>query len=175
PPPADPKERFRQWAYGDTGAMGPSLRDILHHLQTFWTRREEPNVALFHYNDLLEDLPGELRRLADVLAIGLSDARENEFAAASTFQRMKQRADDLAPEVGNHIWRDTREFFHRGCSGQWRELLDAEDVRRYRDRVAELVPPDLAAWAHLGRRTSGDSGEELLDAPQGRPGRSPLG
>ncbi|HLZ36340.1 MAG TPA: sulfotransferase domain-containing protein [Mycobacteriales bacterium] len=152
PPPADPKERFWQWAYGDTSAMGPSLRDILHHLQTFWSRRGEPNVALFHYSDLLADLPGELRRLADVLAIELTNARASEVAAGATFHRMKQRAYDLVPEVGNRIRRDTREFFHRGCSGQWPELLDAEGVRRYYDRVAELVPPDLAAWAHGGWR-----------------------
>jgi hypothetical protein len=159
PPPADPVERFWQWAYGDTRAAVPSLRDILHHLHTFWSRRREPNVALFHYDDLLADLPGELRRLADVLAIEVSDARVGEFAAAGAFDRMKQRADDLVPEVGHPVWRDTRAFFHRGCSGQWRDLLDADGVRRYHDRVAELVPPDLAGWAHLGWRgwQAGDS------------------
>jgi hypothetical protein len=107
-------------------------------------------VYLFHYSDLLADLPGQLRRLAEALSIDASDERIEQFAAAATFSRMKERAEELAPEVGNQIWRSNREFFHRGCDGQWRELLDGEGLRRYEHRVAELVPPDVAAWAHTG-------------------------
>src|SRR5512142_3332097 len=136
PPPApaseDPLERFRRWLEAEPAAtMAPTLGGILHHLATFWDRRNEPNLALFHYGDLLADLPGQLRRLRDVLAIERPDARLEEFAAAATFERMRQRADALAPEVDVHLWRDPRAFFHRGRSGQWRELLDAQDLRRY--------------------------------------------
>ena len=63
---------------------------------------------------------------------------------------MRQRADELAPEVGNQIWRSNREFFHRGYDGQWRGLLDDEGLRRYERRVAKLVTADVAAWAHTG-------------------------
>jgi hypothetical protein len=105
---------------------------------------------LFHYNDLLADLPGQLRQLAGVLAVEVSITRLEEFAAATRFDRMRQRADDLVPDVGNRIWRSNREFFHLGYSGQWRDWLDAAAARRYDDRVAELAPPDLAAWAHAG-------------------------
>jgi len=97
---------------------------------------------------VLADLPGQLRRLAEALSIDATGERIEQFAAAATFSRMKERAEDLAPEVGNQIWRSNREFFHRGCDGQWRELLDDEGLRRYEHRVAELVPPDVAAWAH---------------------------
>ena len=63
---------------------------------------------------------------------------------------MRQRADELAPEVGNHIWRSNQDFFHRGYNGQWRGLLDDEGLRRYERRVAKLVTADVAAWAHTG-------------------------
>jgi len=151
PPAADPVERFWAWAYAEPGAaMGPTLSDILNHLRTFWDRREEANIALFHYSDLLADLAAQIRRLGDALGTEVTDDRLEEFCAAATFERMKQRADDVVPEVGNRIWRSNREFFHRGRDGQWRELLDMEGLRRYEDRVAELVSPDLAAWAHSG-------------------------
>jgi len=147
--PEDPLEWFWLWAYAGAGTfVGPALVDVLHHVQTFWDRRHHPQVCLFYYSDLLADLPGQLRRLAEALSIDATGERIEQFAAAATFSRMKERAEDLAPEVGNQIWRSNREFFHRGCDGQWRELLDDEGLRRYEHRVAELVPPDVAAWAH---------------------------
>ncbi|MGI8757003.1 MAG: sulfotransferase domain-containing protein, partial [Acidimicrobiales bacterium] len=59
PPPepsADPVERFRNWVDAPAG-QDNTLERTLRHLQTFWDRREEPNVALFHYSDLSADLP----------------------------------------------------------------------------------------------------------------------
>jgi hypothetical protein len=153
PPSPDPVERFWTWAHAQPGSsMGPTLADILQHLQTFWDRRQEPNIALFHYSDLLADLPGQLRRLSRTLRINVTDQRISEFATAGTFACMRQRADDLVPDGGNPIWLSNRQFFHRGQSGQWRDLLDEPGLSRYADRVAELAPPDLAAWAHNGWR-----------------------
>lgn len=156
PPPAplseDPVEQFWLWVDAEAGAFfdWPMLADILHHLQTLWDRRQDPRISLFHYSDLLADLPGQLRRLADVLSIQASDDRIQQFAAAATFDRMKQRADELVPDVGNRIWRSNQDFFHRGANGQWRDFLDEAALRRYDHRVASLVPPDLALWTHAG-------------------------
>jgi aryl sulfotransferase len=151
PPPEDPVARFWTWAQGSPGSnWGHTLAEILHHMQTFWDHRADANVALFHYSDLLADLPGQLRRLAEVLDVEVSDGRLRDFAAAATFQRMKQRADRLAPEADLGIWFSNNDFFHRGHDGQWRELLDTEAQRRYRLRVGQLVSPELAAWAHGG-------------------------
>ena len=150
PPPApdDPTERFWAWVEGDQSTS--SLAGTLHHLETFWGRRNEPNVALFHYGDLSSDLCGQLRRLADVLGIDVAEGRIEELTAAATFDRMKERAADLAPNADQGWWRSTEDFFHRGASGGWRHLLDGPGVARYQARVAELASPDLAAWVHHG-------------------------
>lgn len=153
PPPTDAAERFRLWANAEPGSssfMGPSLSEILHHLATFWDRRTSPNISMFHYSDLLADLPRELRRLSDVLGIDVSDERLARYAAAGTFESMKHRADDLVPDGGNRIWRSNQDFFHRGRHGEGRDLLDDDALRLYADRVAELVPADLANWVHNG-------------------------
>lgn len=144
-------EQFWLWAEADAGGLiGPALVDILHHVETFWERRQRPGVLLFHYSDLLADLPGQLRRLAEGLSIDITDARIEQYAAAARFDHMKERADELVPDVGNGIWHNNRAFFHRGHNGQWRGLLDDEALRRCERRVDELVPADLAAWAHAG-------------------------
>jgi aryl sulfotransferase len=58
---------------------------------------------IFHYSDLSAHLPTQLRRLAQVLAIEVADTRLEQFAAAASFARMRQRADLLAPGAGKHI------------------------------------------------------------------------
>src|SRR5215212_2848246 len=55
PPPVpskDPGERFRTFVTGEMHAGALTLASVLHHLDTGWQRRHEPNVALFHYADL---------------------------------------------------------------------------------------------------------------------------
>jgi aryl sulfotransferase len=152
PPPEDPVERFRIWADAEfingPAGFGATLAYLIHHLQTFWDRRNEPQVVLFHYHELLMDLPGQMRRLADALGIDVTTARIEQLAAEAAFDRMRDRADELAPGLDNQIWRSNRAFFHSGTSGQWRKLLGPDDLRHYHDRLAELASPDLIEWLH---------------------------
>ncbi len=100
----------------------------------------------------LEDLPGEIRRLRELLGIDVSDDRIESFAHAATFDQMKARANQLVP--GAEFFRSSSEFFRQGGAGQWRDWLHDADLARYEARVAELVPSDLAAWAHHGWRSA---------------------
>ncbi|WP_037268563.1 sulfotransferase domain-containing protein [Kibdelosporangium aridum] len=150
----DPLERFWMWADAEftpeSPSFGVTLANLVHHVRTFWERRDDPQVALFHYADLKADLPGQLRRLGDVLSIEISQQRLEQLAAAATFERMRNRADELAPGVDANLWRSNRNFFRSGTSGKWRDLLDDAAVDRYTRRVGELAPPDLAEWLHTG-------------------------
>jgi hypothetical protein len=151
PRPVTERERFWQWVDDDTPAAerGSSLRRTLWHLATFWDRRDDPAVVLLHYDDLRADLEGSMRGLAARLGIEVPEARWPELVAAATFEAMRDNAGTVAPTTrGRSFWRDDRGFFRRGTSGQWRDLLDEDDLARYRRRVASLAAPDLAAWAH---------------------------
>ncbi|WP_211288614.1 sulfotransferase domain-containing protein [Actinophytocola xinjiangensis] len=152
PPPADPLERFYRWADAEfalhSTTRGVTLANIVHHQRTFWDRRDAPNVALFHYQDLKADLPGELGRLAAALSIDHTPERITELAKAATFDSMRRRADELAPGVDAGLWRDNQGFFRTGSSGQWRAVLDERATEHYDRRVGELATPDLVAWLH---------------------------
>ena len=154
-PSEDPVERFRTFVAGETHASPPSLASVLHHLDTGWQRRHDANVALFHYADLTADLPGELLRLAGVLGIPCSPERARELAAEASLARMRERSADIAPNASQGNWKDVRAFFRSGGSGEWRGRVSAADLAAYEARVAALVSPDLAAWAHGGRLASG--------------------
>ncbi|MER7165567.1 sulfotransferase domain-containing protein [Micromonospora sp. NPDC000207] len=124
-----------------------SLPGVLLHLTDAWARRNRPNVVLVHYSDLLSDLAGEMRRLADRLGFDVAEGEWPALVEAATFTRMRERADRLAPDpVG--VLRDRAAFFRSGTSGQGRDLLDPAGLTRYRHRVAALAPPDLVAWLH---------------------------
>jgi hypothetical protein len=152
PPIVPDSEVERFWRFVDDPAPPTeniaTLRGMLHHLATFWPERHRPNIVLFHFADLQGGLDAEMRRLAGRLEIDVPASGWPELVAAATFDRMRERADDLVPDGPQKIWRRNEEFFHRGTSGQWRSLLDAGDLERYHARVGELATPELAAWVH---------------------------
>ncbi|MEU7943101.1 sulfotransferase domain-containing protein [Micromonospora taraxaci] len=128
----------------DPRAELDSLPGVMLHLTDAWARRHEPNVELVHYDDLLADLGGEMRRLADRWEL---PSPGPELVEAATFGRMRERADRLAPDTLG-VLRDRRAFFRQGGSGQGRDLLDANAQAGYEKRVAALAPPDLLTWLH---------------------------
>ncbi len=152
----EPAQRFWDWVDDDAAAseLPASLKGTLHHLDTFWSKREHPNIHLFHFADLQADLDAEMRCLATALAIEIDEDRWPALVSSATFESMRARAPELAPQVKiAGFWNDTDRFFHQGTSGQWRSLLGPADLERYEARVRELSSPDLAAWVHTGWRT----------------------
>ena len=86
------------------------------HVVTFWERRDEANIHLFHYADLRADLGGQMARLARALGVA---APTDELVAAATFESMKANADRLVPNSDTPFWNDNGQFFDRARSGAW--------------------------------------------------------
>nr|WP_230416875.1 sulfotransferase domain-containing protein [Micromonospora tarapacensis] len=130
----------------DPRAELDSLPGVMWHLRGAWARRHRPNVHLVHYDDLRADLPGQMHRLAERLGL---QPPGPDLVEAATFDRMRARADLLAPDPAG-VLKDRRAFFRSGRSGQGNALLDEETRDRYRARAAALAPPDLLSWLHRG-------------------------
>lgn len=147
---ANVRRRFWRWVDDPTPPQeaDSSLRSTMHHLETFWDARDRPNIVLVHYAELKSDLAGQMRTLAGRLAIPVADDIWPTLVEAATFDRMRDRADQLVPNASRGVFRDNRRFFAHGTVGRWRELLDDGDLARYNDRVAGLAAEDLAQWAH---------------------------
>ncbi|RIV36791.1 sulfotransferase domain-containing protein [Micromonospora radicis] len=124
-----------------------SLPGVMWHLRDAWARRDRPNVHLVHYDDLRADLAGQMRRIAALLEL---EPPRPDLVEAATFEQMRSRADQLAPDAGG-VLKDRRAFFRAGRSGQGSALLDEANRNRYRARAATLAPPDLLAWLHRDR------------------------
>jgi len=130
-----------------------TLAFTVGHLLSFWEARDRPNVAMFHYADLLADLPGQLQRLAGVLGCDIDRQRAEELATEASFEAMKGQAEHVVPNADIGLWRSADEFLHRGTSGQWKEAFTDDDLERYEERVGELAPPDFLRWLHGGGPT----------------------
>jgi hypothetical protein len=148
----DPVDRFWAWIETDRQADDlAGLANLVNHLGSFWVRRDEPNVHLFHYAEMQDDLPGQLRRLASILGVAIPDDRWDALVRAATFEEMKAKANVLAPDTTHKIWQDNALFFQRGGrSGRWREFMTDAELPRYRARIDALAAPDLVEWLHNG-------------------------
>jgi aryl sulfotransferase len=146
------RDAVRYWLDDPTPPeqVAMSLAGLIHHLAGFWAVRDRDDVVLLHYDDLQTDLEGEMRRLANRLAIEVPEDRWPTLVKAATFDDMRSRATERAPDTANRIWKSTTDFFHRGASGQWEDVFDAELAAHYAAKVRELASPDLVAWLHRG-------------------------
>lgn len=148
-PDETPQEAFRHWHatdYHPGEEQGPSLGAITHHLNTFREFRDLPNIELYHYSDLKRDLPGEMKRMAAQLEIGVDAQLLPRLAETASFANMKQNAENFVPGAGRDFWHDSARFFNKGTSGQWRDMITDEDEKKFEKRLGQLLPPDVASW-----------------------------
>lgn len=152
PPLPSGTARDRFWSWVDPAVPGSAISDLeimLHHLETFWQVRDEANIMLLRYEDLLDDLEGQMRYIAGRLGIAIAETVWPGLVQAATFEDMKGRASELAAEASHDgFYNDRDQFFRKGSTGQWREIVGDEELPRYAARVAECAPADLAAWIH---------------------------
>ncbi len=123
-----------------------SLPGLMWHLSDAWARRHEPNVMMVHYDDLLADLDGQMRRVAGQLGIAIPEQAWPGLVQAATFKGMRNSADMLVPTLG--LFKSNAAFFRRGTSGAGREILSDEEIAGYHARAAQLAPPDMLTWLH---------------------------
>jgi aryl sulfotransferase len=152
--PEDPREYFLSWistgvVEGHTeGTPEPSFFNLE---LSYWSERHRPNLLLVHYNDLLRDLDGEMRRVAAFLEIVPDEAMWPKFLAAATLESMRNAGQQLMPRVNQSFVGGAERFFNKGVNGRWRDVFNATDQELYTAKVREKFTPGLAAWVERGR------------------------
>src|SRR6185312_1982686 len=158
-PPADPHQYFQTWM---TEGEGARLADDFPSTlffdieRSFWADRKRENVLLVHYNDMKADLAGEMRRIASFLNIDIPAAAFPALVEAASFDFMREHGASLMPRAVNSWDKGHERFFNKGTNARWRDVLTAEDLAQYDDRVRREVSPALAAWLENGRLKTRD-------------------
>jgi aryl sulfotransferase len=121
---------------------------------SYWERRAEPNLLFTHYNDLKSDLEGEMRRVAEFLAIDVPESLWPAVVERCTFEAM-QNSEKRIADFDQLFEGGVKGFIFKGTNGRWRDVLTGEDLDAYRARVAEALPPECARWTEGGRHAIG--------------------
>ncbi len=145
-PPASTRQYFLEWLDGNGFPLWP----FWEHVRSWYAIRELPNVLLLHYTQLKDDLPGQMRRIADFLDIEVPEDRWPMLVEHCEFTYMKAHAANYTP-LGGLPWEGGAEtFIHKGTNGRWRDELTAEDNARYEATARRELGEDLARWLATG-------------------------
>lgn len=126
----------------------------LHHCRTWWEFRHLPNIAFFHYADMLEDLEREMRRVAEHIGVTVPEAHWPRIVDACRFESMKRDAEKVLGDMSFAFKGGNDTFLNKGTNGRWRDLLSEEELALYREAMARTLEPDCARWLESGGAVS---------------------
>jgi aryl sulfotransferase len=154
---ADPRDYFRQWldVAEKDGAGGDEIGYFAFE-NSYWHERMRPNLLFVHYNDLKADLEGEMRRIADFLAIDVAAELWPALVHAARFDSMKRDGETLLQGMGSMFDHGAERFLHRGANERWRDVLGQEDVARYEALMGRKWTANQAAYMLRGRLEAGN-------------------
>jgi aryl sulfotransferase len=145
-PPASVRQYFLDWLDGDGYPFWPFWENIA----SWWAIRGLPNVMLLHFAQLKTDMPAQIRRIAGFLDIPIEGPRWPAILEHCGFEYMKAHAGSAVP-LGGTLWEGGAEtFLHKGTNGRWRDVLSAEDCRRYEEMAREKLGEECARWLATG-------------------------
>ncbi|HKB96439.1 MAG TPA: sulfotransferase domain-containing protein, partial [Rhizomicrobium sp.] len=146
-PPACIRQYFKDWLARDGHPFWPFWENI----RSWWEIRTLPNVMLVHFESLKQDMPGEMRRIADFLGLAVDEARWPDMLNHCSFEYMKANATPSVP-LGGAFWDGgAQTFINKGVNGRWRDSLSAEESAAYQSRAVAELGEACAHWLATGR------------------------
>lgn len=152
----DIKATWRDWitkSWFEWEIGGYPYWSHLGHALTYWNYRHLPNIQMIHFNDLLTDLDGEMRKIAQYLEIDVPEDQWPDVVRRCTFDEVKKDTSKVVGEEIAFAFKGGGDaFIHKGTNGRWVGVLDDEDLALYEAAMAKL-PPDYANWLQNGGPT----------------------
>ena len=153
-PDVEPLERvshkvydyFHRWLEQDGYPLWQFWRNIL----SWWNIRDLPNIRVLHFQNLKDDLDGEMRKIAEFLEIDVNEDNWDTIVEHCTFDYMHANAEKSAPLGGKPFKGGAKSFIHKGTNGRWRDILTDEDNARYEALAVENLGSECAHWLKTG-------------------------
>ena len=146
-------KRFLEFPETEGGTDDLTLAALVNHYRQARGRKARGNVHFFHYADMTADLPGQVRRLAQILAIDLPDSQLDAIVEATTFATMRKAVETSERRFHKDTpFHDLAMFYASGSSGKWDGKLTARDMQAFDEKLATLLPPEEAHWLCWGDR-----------------------
>jgi aryl sulfotransferase len=123
--------------------------------KSFFNARRNPQLLFVHYNDLRNDLVGEMRRIADFMGADTPSEEIETLAGFAEFESMSREAPKLVPEYSRNFGGSTLPFINKGGAGRWRGIFHEADLTLFQEKLRAAVPKPYADWLLAGRIASG--------------------
>ena len=148
----DLREYFLDWFHEDGFPFWPYWENI----RTWWEARDLPNMYFLHYQNLKDDMEGEMLKIGKFLGYDKPDqATWDKMVLHCTFDYMKKNATASTP-LGGSLWEGGADtFVHKGTNGRWKDALTPEDIAMYEKRAVEELGEDCAYWLATGNMKDG--------------------
>ena len=157
----DPKDVFVSgYRFIHSVLLGPLMPSVDHWLDNFvseesywgswaahldggWRQRDQQNVLFLTYEDMRTDLPGTVRKIAELMAVDLTEAEFERVVERSSYPYMKAHSRQFDTRGLSPPWtRPEGKMIRRGEQGSASELLSDSDRQRvddfWRGQLAEL-------------------------------------
>jgi len=145
-PPESILEYFRDWLERD----GYPFWSFWDNVKSWWTIRQLPNVMLLHFAALKQDMPTQIRQIAEFIDCPIDESTWPMILEHCSFAYMKKNAAKTVP-AGGEFWEGGAEtFVHRGTNGVWKDSLPTEDIARYEAIALQRLGQDCAHWLMTG-------------------------
>ena len=151
--PDDIHEFFQMWmtkSWFTWEYDGYPFWSLFYHLKSWWGYRHLPNILFVHFNDLLADLGGQMRRIAKYLEIEIDEAVWPALVDKATFKTMKANAESVVFGGGNFLTGGAQRFLHKGTNGRWKGVLTEDELNQYDKVATERLSPDSKRWLEFG-------------------------
>jgi len=148
PPEGDVRTWYLHWLETDE-AQGFHDLSFWDHVQGWWDQRHQPNILFLHYADLISDLPGQMRRIADFLGTPIDEAKFQTMVARCGIDYMRGHADAMGL-MNTFFEGGAATFFNKGVNGRWRDVLSIAEIDRCDEVASRRLTPDCARWLRTG-------------------------
>jgi len=145
-PPSSITQYYHDWLDGNGHPWWPFWENV----RSWWEIRNLPNVYFVHFASLKNDMPGEIRRIAEFLETPILEDKWESILLHCSFDYMKENAIKSVP-LGGAFWDGgAQTFINKGKNGRWREVLQKDESLKYEERAEKELGKECAHWLATG-------------------------
>lgn len=152
PPNSQVVDYWVEWLEND----GFPFWSFWDNVRSWWAARNYTNVLMVHYADLLNDMEGEMLRIARFLNIRIepSGAKWRKILEYCSFDWMKAHGELALPLKGAFWDNGAKTFVNKGINGRWRSMLTSDHIREYQRRAITELGAECFDWLSSGSAKS---------------------
>lgn len=113
-----------------------SFGSWFRHIESWWPHRNDPGVLFLHYEDVIADLEGTVRRVSRFCGIPLDEADLPRIVERCGFEFMKRYNAKFDPRM---LMAELGQFIRRGGAGEGGSVFTPEQSRRLALRMQALA------------------------------------